>query len=560
MARRYLTALALIGAAALWAGHSALAAGDLPAGSPAGATPIPRGMLAPRGVGGIKAAVAALATAWLIWGLWLERRGRGDAWRRLRDVGLALLGLAGAICWLNVFQFHYPGFGHPSDTFHYYLGAKYFPELRYTRLYECTAVADAEAGLAAVRPIRNLETNQLTTSAAILAEPDRCTRHFGPARWDAFRMDVEFLRARVPERRWLRFQQDHGYNATPTWGLAGAALTRTGAASETQLALLRAIDPLLLLATALAIGLVFGWRVACVTAIYFGTNYAAPYGWTGGSLLRYDWLAATGIGICLLRVDRPATGGALLALAALLRLFPALVLAGVALGVGGRWISTRRVSLTRFERRAALGAVATAILLAPLSGWVAGPDSWAEFTRNSRVHLSTPLANHVGLRTVMSYDPAQRSSVARDPDLSDPMEPWKRARRERFESQEAFFWALALGFGVLVARAAARQPAWVGAVLGVAWIPVAVELTGYYWSVLALLALLSVRHAAMAAAVCALAAASWGVASLWHWTDEIHVWLSVLGVAFSVFAVLLLTPRGVSGESDSSVLPSKGDL
>ena len=542
------------------AGDPGLATAELATGGAPDPVPLPRGLLSPRGVGGVKAAVAVVATLWLVWGLWLERARRADAWRRTRDLGLVALGVAGGVCWLNLFQFHYPGFGHPSDTFHYYLGAKYFPEMGYTRLYQCTAVADAEAGLADVRPVRDLETNRLETSAAILADPARCTRHFTPERWVAFRRDVDFLRSRVPERRWLRFQQDHGYNATPAWGMLGSLLTSTGPASNTQLALLRAIDPLLLLTTGLAIALAFGWRVACVAAIYFGTNYAAPYGWTGGSLLRYDWLAASVIGICLLRRDRPASGGALLMLASLLRLFPALILVGAALGIGGRWLAERRLSLSGFEKRAALGAISAGLILLPLSGWLAGPDSWSEFVRNSRVHLSTPLANHVGLRTVLSYDPAQRSAIARDPDLADPMAPWKQARRERFQSHAALFWVLAIGFGVLIARAAARQPTWVGAALGVAWIPVAVELTGYYWAVLAALALLSVRHAAMAAALCALSAASWAVASVWHWTDEIHVWLSVLGVAFSVFTVLLLTPRGDRRLEEAAVLEAKRDL
>jgi hypothetical protein len=286
--------------------------------------------------------------------------------------------------------------------------------------------------------------------------------------------------------------------------------------------------------------------------VYFGTNYPAPYGWTGGSILRYDWLTASLLGIALLRRERPASGGALLAIAALLRLFPALLLAGIALAGVGRWLRERRLSLSREERRAALGAAAAGLAFTGLSLAVSGPTSWSEFATNARTHLATPLANHVGLRTVLSHDPAMRSAEARDPALPDPMQPWKQARRERFASQALFFWVLVAGFGALVARAAAGAPGWVGAVLGVAWLPVASELTGYYWCVLAALALLGVRHPAMGPAVCALAAGGWAVGSLWHWTDEIHVWLSVLTVSFSVFTVLLVTPRRAAGGADSN--------
>ena len=114
-------------------------------------------LLWPRQVGAVKAAVASAAALLLALSGWLERRGRGESRLRARNAGLALLAVLGVACWTNLFQFNYPGFGHPSDTFHHYLGAKYFPELRYTRLYACVAVADAEAGLDAAlleRPMR----------------------------------------------------------------------------------------------------------------------------------------------------------------------------------------------------------------------------------------------------------------------------------------------------------------------------------------------------------------------------------------------------------------------
>ena len=76
----------------------------------------------------------------------LIRRGKGPSWLpRGFDVGLAILGLLAAAGYWNLLQFHYPMFGHSSDTYHYYVGGKYYPELGHTRLYLCTAIADAEA-------------------------------------------------------------------------------------------------------------------------------------------------------------------------------------------------------------------------------------------------------------------------------------------------------------------------------------------------------------------------------------------------------------------------------
>ena len=68
---------------------------------------------------------------------------------------------------------------------------------------------------------------------------------------------------------------------------------------------------------------------ACVAALYWGTNYPAQYGWTGGSFLRQGWLVASVLALCALRRGRAATAGALLALAIGLRIFPIFILAAL---------------------------------------------------------------------------------------------------------------------------------------------------------------------------------------------------------------------------------------
>ena len=501
-------------------------------------------LLDPRTVGAAKVAVALATAALLVWDL---RAGPG-AWppRRIRDRLLAALGIAGLACWWNLFAFQFPGFAHPSETFHYYLGAKYFPELGYTRLYECVAAADAEAGLDAPRlrrPMRDLATNELSTTDAVLADPARCTAHFSAARWSEFRHDVDFLRGLVPPRRWNSFQQDHGYNATPAWTLVGHLVTNTGPASHAQLRLLWALDPLLLLALFAGAAWGFGWRLAAVAAVYFGTNYLSPYNWTGGAILRQDWLAASVLGLALLRRGRPAAAGACLAWATLLRVFPGFLLAGVALGAAWRLARERSLRLRPAELRFAAGAaIALALGFAVSSAATGGPSRWLEFSERSRIQLATPLANHVGLVTALSYDPASRSAVARDPSLEDPMARWKEARRERFAERRGVFAAIVAAFGLLLARAAAGQPLWIGAALGAALVPVALELTGYYWSLLLILAFLGERRPALGPALCLFGISGYAVSELWHWTDEIHVAVSLLGVALSFAAVWLCRP------------------
>lgn len=488
------------------------------------------------------------ATALLALGLVLDRPGRRGPAARWRDGALVVLALAGLAAWWNLFQFHFHGFAHASETFHYYLGAKYFPELGYTGLYECVAVADAQAGLDAEalrRPLRDLVSNDLTTTDAILADPDRCTSRFSAQRWAEFRHDVDFLRGLVPPRKWQLFQQDHGYNATPAWGLLGHALTRAAPASQAQFRLLWALDPALLAVLWGGALWAFGWRVAAVAAIYWGTNPLSPYGWTGGAILRLDWLAACVLGIALLRRERPALGGALLAWATALRIFPGCLAAGVVLGALWRMLRERRFALRPAERRFAAGALlCLAALVTASSATFGGLGVWREFAERSRVQLSTPLANHVGLVTLLSFDPEMRSARSRDASLPDPMQRWKEARRARFAERRVGFAALVAGFSLLLASAAAGQPLWLGAALGATLVPVALELTGYYWSVLLVTGFLAARNLAIAPLLCGFAAAGWAASELWHWTDEIHVALSGLGVVFAVACAGLVARAG----------------
>ena len=504
-------------------------------------------LLDPRTVGAAKVAVALATAALLVWDL----RAGPAAWPspRVRDRLLAALGIAGLACWWNLFAFQFPGFAHPSETFHYYLGAKYFPELGYTRLYECVAAADAEAGLDSAslrRPMRDLATNELTTTDAVLADPSRCTAHFEAARWSQFRHDVDFLRGLVPPRKWNSFQQDHGYNATPAWTLVGRLGANTGPASVTQLRLLWALDPLLLLVLWVAAAWGFGWRLAAIAAVYFGTNYLSPYNWTGGAILRQDWLAASVVGVALLRRERPAAGGAFIAWATLLRVFPGCLLVGAALGAAWRMARARSLRLRPAELRFAAGAASVlAIGFAASSTATGGPSRWLEFAERSRVQLATPLANHVGLVTALSYDPRARSELARDSSLEDPMARWKDARRERFAERRPLFAAISVAFALLLARAAAGQPLWIGAALGAALVPVALELTGYYWSLLLIIAFLGERRPAIGPALLLFGISGYAVSELWHWTDEIHVIVSLLGVALSFFVVWVCTPARI---------------
>src|SRR5262249_1814980 len=87
------------------------------------------------------------------------------------------------------------------------------------------------------------------------------------------------------------------------------------------------LDLVLLAGTFVAIGRVFGLRTMFICMVIFGANDFIMYGtnWAGATL-RHDWLAYLGLAACALRREKWALGGALLALSAMIRAFPAIAL------------------------------------------------------------------------------------------------------------------------------------------------------------------------------------------------------------------------------------------
>jgi hypothetical protein len=490
-----------------------------------------------------KAIVAALGAALLVLEFALRGSGRGVGLRRGPAVALVLLATLGGLAWWNFMQFHYLHYTHVSDTFHYYVGSKYFDELGYSRLYACTAIADAEAGShtgVSDRLLRNLKTNQLEPTTSTLADPDACKRHFDAARWSTFTQDVRWFRNRVARSRWHAIQRDHGYNPPPTWTALGGAIAARVPASDAGIFALAAIDPLLLGAMWAAVAWAFGWRALCVAMIFWGTNLFAGFGWTGGSFLRQTWLVTSIGGICLLRRGRPASAGASLAVAASLRIFPAVLLLGV--GLRGLWLlrGPGRRRLDADSLRFAVGALAGAAAIFTLSlVAVGGLQPWFEFVDNSRIHLATPLKNHVGLQTVLAHDAERVDRLIQGGTAENRYLEWRAAREARAAERELSYWFLLTGFGVLLVFAVRDQPDWVAATLGIGLIPVAFELTNYYYAILLGYGLLVVRWPGIGPALLGLSALGWVIVDRWQWQDEIMVWASVSVLGFVCFCTLM---------------------
>jgi hypothetical protein len=416
---------------------------------------------------------------------------------RVRNAIVGVMGVLAFFTYFNFGWFHFPNFIHGWDTFHYYIGSKYFKELSYERLYECVAIADSEEPnlrrRVELRKMTNLRTNLVETTADILAHPERCKQHFSDARWNAFKSDLRYFRTLENARRWDDAQTDHGYNGTPVWNILGTVLSNLAPASRTQILILDGIDCGLIVLLSLGIWWAFGWRTLTVALIAFSTNFPSRWYWTGGSLLRWDWLFWMVIAVCLLKKERFFYAGMALAYSTLLRIFPIFMFVAPVLAAGYHYFKHRQFE-KRFMRFFAGAALAVAVLL-PISVVTAGGvGAYPAFVRNTLKHSGTPLTNYMGLRTVVNYRPSEVGRLMRNDQLVDPWSRWKDARLKSFNEAKPLYFGIIICYLVLIGLAVRGEHPWVTVALSTTVIAFGVELTCYYYAFVIVVGLLHAKN------------------------------------------------------------------
>ena len=557
-------------------------------------------------------AVAALAL--LCWGLWLDKKGRPRHLARLRDGLLMFIGVVSFLCYFNFGMWHFRNYVHQWDTFHYYAGSKYFKEMSYDRLYECIAVADSEEpGLrrrVELRKVMNLRTNMMEGTEQILAHPEACKKHFTPERWQAFKKDVAHFRAKHDVKRWEELQTDHGYNATPVWNVMGTMLSNTAPASDAQVDTLTKIDPFFILGITLLTWWAFGWRTVCVALAVLATNFPSRFYWTGGAFLRWDWLFYFVGGICLVKKDKAFLGGMFLGYSTLLRVFPALTFSGPLLVVlrqlwgtstpdSPRWhvrvpvlgwyvgdipklqpFETLRALFGRIDRRylALFGGAALSVaVLMPISLIVSGGvGGYKAFIFNTKKHKETPLTNHMGLRTVVTYSPSEAGRSLRNDREADPWGTWKKTKVATFQRRLPLYLLFCVGFvGMLFAALRNAEP-WVACSMGAMMCAVGIELTCYYYSFLFAVAFLYSKRKEAGAILLGVTALTgfidwaptkylpntgvWGMLKMSQWLDEQYMWMSVATLAGFVWILYrfgLPQNAAVEGEAAAVAEPAR---
>ena len=183
---------------------------------------------------------------------------------------------------------------HGRELFHYFLGSKYYPELKHDGLYVASMSAQYQSHPEfQVQPnMRDLRTNRIVPLQSLEGHYRQIRDRFEDTRWNQFVVDHGFFATPEDYYRLTLFRLDHGYNPSPTWSFVARLFsTRMQAGNHTFL-FLASLDFLLMGAMCFGIFRVYGGRVGTMVVLLLGLGAPWRYDWIGGAFLRADWLAA----------------------------------------------------------------------------------------------------------------------------------------------------------------------------------------------------------------------------------------------------------------------------
>jgi hypothetical protein len=364
------------------------------------------------------------------------------------------------------------------NVYHYYLGSKYFDELGYTGLYGQTLLADREGPrlLGHVHLVRDLTDYRIKPVDEVV--PPARAPAFTDERWREFKRDLSVLLPQGTGRQWEGILTDRGYNPTPFWNTAGAALSRRLEVTDRAgLMLVGSIDLLVYLTMIAAVWWAFGAEASMLSFLCFAMLPFNPGRLIGG-YIQYDWLAAIVLGVCFLKKGLAIPAAIALGYATMARVFPLLLVGGLAVPALQHLLARRR--LDRFTKKLALTFIATCALgVAVGAGSAKGMGGWTEWRDKIETHnweMSFG-KGRVGLRHIFTHHPGA------------DFEPTEEARKATYERQKAGYYVAApLGLALFLA-AVWRRSKVNSVLLAMVLVFVLLVPSHYYWSILALLPL-----------------------------------------------------------------------
>ena len=360
-------------------------------------------------------------------------RPRRDRWSS--DV-LSNLVLLSIVLYLGLMMYPMPWVKvHHHDIFHYYMGAKYSPEVGYTVLYESTVVAESEnLGRDPRYSVRRMDNYRPIRSSQVLRRADEYRARFTPERWEEFKRDVAVFRERLGgEGRWTIVLGDNGYNATPVWNMIARPITNAISVQwPPGTFLLACFDIALLILAFVSIGRTFDRRTAWLAVVFLGTLVTMADGTIRGAFLRLDWLVMLVLATCALKRNRYKTAGALVAYAGMVRIFPMVFLFGLGAKAAWDFLTTRRLNRRHVEFFLVFALVAAALFTLSIS--VSGSfEDWETFWAKIRFHDTHMSPLRVGFKTLF---------LAAVSPFMEGWPPSPMGRSARAEEVQGLLWSL----------------------------------------------------------------------------------------------------------------------
>jgi hypothetical protein len=245
------------------------------------------------------------------------------------------------------------------------------------------------------------------------------------------------------------------------------------------------------------------------------------------------------------------------------------------------WKSVKEL-IARVDRRYLrlfVGAALAIAILMPISLVTSGGvGGYRAFIFNTTKHKETPLTNHMGLRTVVTYNPAQAGRVLRNDRADDPWGVWKKTKVATFQARKPLYLFFVAGFVLLLFAATKTAEPWMALAMGSMMIAIGIELTCYYYSFLFAVAFLyKKRHEAGAILLAATAATGfidwaptkylpdsgiWGRLKMSQWLDEQYMFMSVATLVAFVWIMYRFgyPPLTADGEPEAAASEEEANV
>lgn len=272
------------------------------------------------------------------------------------------------------------------NVFHYYLGAKYFPEIGHFNLYPCALEADREsAGIwNGIETVRDMETYRMIPRSRL---PPCPRANFTTNRWNDFSQDVEYFARHANLNYFGEVFSDKGFNPPPSWTFVAKPMAQAIPISRSHVAdVVFNLDVI-----AVLLGLSIIWR-GCGGAVALLTSglavfYFGSFGRIGGNFLQYLWFPFLVAAIALWASNRPGYSGAMLGVATWLQIFP--LFFGLPIVFRGMIEFSRRRKEAEWRPYFSFSSGLIAVILASFClGSLAGRGSgaWGEWRRKISTH------------------------------------------------------------------------------------------------------------------------------------------------------------------------------